>query len=237
MKRIITLPLLVLCFISARAQYVTYNHDETKMNQITVMETGAGTLKPAVYYRVTHNNYQKTAAEKNKLLYRTEAGGYSYGQVDLAEKIDSALTSRAKIEALNIADRNVDLAWQTEGSKIETKLQSFQSNIDRIIQAGGSPSDRTRWQEYCNLYQTAIRATREAYMPNAERKKEYLRIYEDLCRQNETLIRFIVSISNRAHTQMALNASLTRIDRTAEITTEAQGRWKGTSSSENEITE
>ena len=61
MKRIITLPLLALCFISARAQYVTYNHDETKMNQIMVMETGAGTLKPAAYYRITHNNYQKTA--------------------------------------------------------------------------------------------------------------------------------------------------------------------------------
>lgn len=237
MKRIITLPLLTLCFISTRAQYVTYNHDETKMNQIMVMETGAGTLKPAVYYRVAHNNYQKTAAARNKLLYRTEAGGFSYGQVDLAEKIDSALTSRAKIEALNMADRKVDIAWQTEGSKLESKMQSFQNNIDRIIPAGGSPSDRTRWQEYYNLYQTAIRATGEAYMPNAQRKKEYLRIYEDLCRQNETLIRFIVSVRGRAHTEMALNASLTRIDRTAEIATEARSRWKGTSSTEKEITE
>ena len=32
--------------------YVTYNHDKSKMNQITVQETGAGDLTPAFYYEV-----------------------------------------------------------------------------------------------------------------------------------------------------------------------------------------
>ena len=37
--------------------YVTYNHDDAKMNQITVQETGAGGLTPAFYYDVLHNRY------------------------------------------------------------------------------------------------------------------------------------------------------------------------------------
>ena len=53
---------------------VTYNHDSPKMNQITVEETGAGALKPELYYTLLHNKYKKTAAVKNKLTFRTAAG-------------------------------------------------------------------------------------------------------------------------------------------------------------------
>ena len=77
---------------SAFAQSVTYNHDSSKQNQITVMETGGGSLTPEFYYWLLHNSYKKTAAEKNKLGLRTLAGINLYNQVDDAEKIDSALT-------------------------------------------------------------------------------------------------------------------------------------------------
>ena len=41
MKRSLLIILAVLLpLLNARAQYVTYNHDETKMYQVTVMETG-----------------------------------------------------------------------------------------------------------------------------------------------------------------------------------------------------
>lgn len=85
--------------IKATAQSVTYNHDSSKQNQITVMETGGGSLTPEFYYWLLHNNYKKTAAEKNKLGFRTLAGINLYNQVDDAEKIDSALTKRAEVEA------------------------------------------------------------------------------------------------------------------------------------------
>ena len=53
MKRnTLIIAMLLLPLLSARAQYVTYNHDETKMNQVTVMETGAGKLTPALFYSV-----------------------------------------------------------------------------------------------------------------------------------------------------------------------------------------
>lgn len=114
--------MLLVASIAANAQYVTYNHDSPKMNQITVEETGAGALKPELYYKMLHNKYRKTATVKNKLTFRTAAGVASYQQVDEAEAIDSALTSRAKIEALNVADRQVDLAWLAEKDKVESQI-------------------------------------------------------------------------------------------------------------------
>ena len=86
------------CTLQAQVS-VSYNHDEAKMNQITVMEIGAGGLTPSWYYDLFHNSYQQSAASKNKLSYRTLAGVAAYQQIGDAEDVDSALTKRAKVEA------------------------------------------------------------------------------------------------------------------------------------------
>ena len=163
MKRTMTLlAAAVLAAHAAHAQYVTYNHDSPKQNQITVMETGAGSLSPDLYYLLLHNKYKKTAAAKNKLSFRTLAGVNLYNQTDEAEAIDSALVKRAGIEALNIADRQVDLAWLAEGDKVDGQMERFRSNIDRILLCGGTPDDRERWEEYYQVYRCAINATKDA---------------------------------------------------------------------------
>ena len=38
------------------AQSVTYNHDDAKMNQITVAEIGSGSLTPSLYYQLCCTN-------------------------------------------------------------------------------------------------------------------------------------------------------------------------------------
>ena len=81
---------------------------------------------------------------------------------------------RQEIEALNVADRQIDLAWQAEGDKINGQRERFKRNIDRMLTAGGTTDDRERWAEYYQIYECAINATRDAYMHNAQRKKEYL---------------------------------------------------------------
>ena len=128
-----------------KAQSVTYNHDSPKQNQITVMETGTGALSPELYYTLLHNKYKKSAASKNKMSFRTLAGVNLYNQTDEAEAIDSALVKRAEIEALNVADRQIDLAWLAEGDKINAQMERLQRNIDRIPLAGGTTDDRERW--------------------------------------------------------------------------------------------
>lgn len=224
MKWIFTTMLLVAT-IAANAQYVTYNHDSPKMNQITVEETGAGALKPELYYKMLHNKYRKTATVKNKLTFRTAAGAASYQQVDEAEAIDSALTSRAKIEALNVAVRQVDLAWLAEKDKVESQMRRFQKNIDRITLTGGSPKEKERWDDYYRVYQCAIKATRDAYMPNAQRKKEYLQIYADVSRQNDVLVKYLVQLSNRNATKNLLSATENNSIDKRSIISNAMSRW------------
>ena len=226
MKRKLLLGVLAaVATTAAQAQYVTYNHDSPKQNQITVMETGTGALSPDLYYSVLHNKYKQTAAAKNKLSFRTLAGINLYNQVDESEAIDSALVSRAKIEALNVADRQVDLAWLAEGDKVNGQMERFKRNIDRILLAGGTPDDKERWTEYYRVYECAIDATKDAYMPNAQRKKEYLRIYEDVARQNEILIGYLARRQNATVTSALLNATDNRNLNKESIVRNAVGRW------------
>ena len=234
MKRNILIILaFLLPLLSARAQYVTYNHDETKMYQVTVMETGVGELTPRAFYGVVHNKYYQDAAETNKLRYRSEAAAHGTVQVGISETIDTSLTKRAEVEALNMADRQVDLAWQAEGPKIQSRLEAFNRNIARLTEVGGNAGDLTLWQERYHLFQTAISAVRNSYMPNAERKKEYLAIYRDITEGNNTLIAYIVTVDSRERTKVHLEATLERPNRNAEIAVEARGRWKETSNQTN----
>lgn len=214
---------LTLCFNASAQGYVSYNHDAAKMNQITVQEIGSGGLTPAFYYDALHNSYQKTAAKKNKQFFRTMTGVSAYQQVDVADSIKASLTQRAEIEALNIADRQIDIAWLAEGTKINSKLSDFQANIDRIVSAGGSVSDKTRWTEY---YKTAIKEMQDAYMPNAQRKQQYLAIYDDITKQNETLISFLIQLSNKRKTSSLLAARLERRNNVASHASSAISRWR-----------
>ena len=209
-----------------KAQSVTYNHDSPKQNQITVMETGTGALSPELYYTLLHNKYKKSAASKNKLSFRTLAGVNLYNQTDEAEAIDSALVKRAEIEALNVADRQIDLAWLAEGDKINAQMERLQRNIDRILLAGGTTDDKERWTEYYHVYQCAINATKDAYMPNAQRKKEYLRIYEDVARQNEILVGYLAKRQNATVTNALLNATDNRTLHKGGIVRNAMSRWQ-----------
>ena len=211
------------------AQSVTYSNDASTMNQITVAEIGSGSLTPNLYYQLLHNSYQKSAAAKNKLGFRTTAGINLYNQVDDAEALDSAMTQRARIEALNVADRSggaLDVAWLAESDKINSALENFEKNIRRIIEAGGSNYEQEHWREQYNVFLCAVKSVQEAYMPNAERKKQYLRIHADIIRKNEILVRYIMRLANSTKVAELLEASATIEDRRAQIAMAAMNRWR-----------
>lgn len=230
-KRLFLFCLSLPVLIAGRAQVsVSYKHDDSKMNQITVMESGMGSLTPSWYYNMLHNNYSSGAASKNKTLFRTTAGINLYNQKDDAEEIDSALVKRAAIEALNVADRSggaLDLAWKVEGPKINEKMSALIANINRIRTIGGSEDEYNYWLQYYNVYQSAIKSTQDAYMPNAQRKREYLRIYQDANRKNDLLVRYLVRLSNKRKIVELLSAGAE--NRSADksgIVGSAMGRWK-----------
>lgn len=233
MKKQIVLTAFILLIATvgySQGVRITYEHDEAKMNQVTVMESGTGSLTPNWYYTTLHENYSKSAASKNKTLYRTTAGINLYNQRDEAEQIDSALVKRAAIEALNIADRSggtLDLAWNAEGPKLTEKMNSFITNINRIRGAGGSTEDYNYWLQFYNVYTCAIRSTQDAYMPNAQRKREYLRIYEDVSRKNNLLVGYLVQCYNsRKVDELLAQASQNLTGNKPDIVRAAMSRWK-----------
>ena len=211
------------------AQSVTYNHDDAKMNQINVAEIGSGSLTPSLYYQLLHKSYQKSAAAKNKLGFRSAAGINLYNQVDDAEALDSAMTQRARIEALNVADRSggaLDAAWLAEGDKINSALENFNRNIQRITEVGGSHYELEHWREQYNVFVCAVKSVQEAYMPNSQRKKQYLRIHADIIRKNEMLVRYLVRLANSTKVAELLDASVIIEDRRAQIAMAAMNRWR-----------
>jgi hypothetical protein len=229
MNKKIILAMGILIPTLADAQYVTYSHDDAKMNQITVAEIGSGSLTPSLYYDLLHKSYAKTAATKNKLSFRTAAAVALYKQVDDAEALDSALTKRAEIEALNVADRTggaLDVAWVAEGGKINSKLADYQQNIRRIMLVGGTANEQAYWQEYYNVFVSALKATQSAYMPNSQRKKQYLQIYADITNKNDMLIYYLVRLANAKSTSKLLTATYNKPDNKAEIVLAAMNRWR-----------
>ena len=56
----------------------------------------------------------------------------SMPQVEYADSIKADLEARAKVEATNIADRQIDIAWLTEGERIQTKLRAFKSKYRQL---------------------------------------------------------------------------------------------------------
>ena len=126
-----------------------------------------------------------------------------------------------------MADRQIDLAWKVEGSKINSKMNAFKNNIDRILPVGGSIGDKQRWTEYYHVYETAIKATKGAYMPNAKRKKMYLQIYADVAKQNETLVKQLVRMSNTSKTKelLAANGNYQTANKRSVISS-ASSKWR-----------
>ena len=208
-------------------QSMTYNHDASKMGQIQVMELGAGSLTPDIYYSITHSSYKKgaKAATSVKNMLRMAANVASMPQVEYADSIKADLEGRAKIEAANIADRQIDLAWLTEGEKIQSKLWAFKSNIGSL-NGKTNNEEITAWKDLVKMYDFAIKTTKKAYMPNSERQKQYLAIYDELTTSNDNLLLRIRYLATKSQADK-LVAAMTRFQhRVNENATASYNRWR-----------
>lgn len=230
-KSIYILVVIILCVCTeSQAQTMTYNHDASKQGQIEVMELGAGSLTPEIYYTITHKNYKKgaKAATSVKNTLRIAANTASIPQVDYADSIQADLEGRAKIEAANIADRQVDLAWVTEGNKIEGKLLAFKNNIN-ALNGKAQSEEITNWTELGQMYDFAIKATRKAYLPNSERQKQYLAIYDEIVKSNDHLllrVRYLTTKNQADHLVQAMSRFQHRV---GENATAGYNRWRDAS--------
>lgn len=208
-------------------QNTTY-HEDYVMNQITVAEQGLGSLTPSWFYALGYNKYRRTAGLTNKLIYRGDFLRVNNAEIPLSEQIDSALKDRRRVELIRMADHTptaTDLSWQSERKKINGKLDLMKVNIGKIVSEGGTESSKQDWTERYNTIKCGLDAVRDAYMPQGNRKEQYVAIYQDLVRQNIELSAYldylrmqkeleglggntarprranVISIVRRAHTQ------------------------------------
>lgn len=213
--------------VNTFGQSMTYNHDASKMGQIQVMELGAGVLTPDLYYSITHSGYKKGAksATSVKNTLRMAANIDSMPQVEYADSIKADLEGRAKVEATNIADRQIDIAWLTEGERIQAKLRAFKSNIGSLN--GKTCSEEiTAWEDLEKMYDFAIKTTKKAYMPNSERQKQYLAIYDEITTTNDNLLLRIRYLATKRQADNIVAAMTQFHHRVSENATASYNRWR-----------
>lgn len=184
---ILILLLLLLCCLPVSSQDATYIHDDIKCNQITAMEQGFGSLDDFWHWSL-HNSYSKDATASNKMLFRGTAMEANKLQVEKSDSIKSDFKDRAVVEGKNLIDRNLDIVWQTERSRLESSLLKFKKNYDNFCFYGPSTDEREYWKEKYDRFDWAINVIRKGYMPNSERKKAYVQLKEDIDAANKKLV-------------------------------------------------
>ena len=92
---------MLMTAVMVQAQYVTYNHDASVMNQFTIGEIGAGSFTPDLYYDAFHKSYRNGAMMTNKQFYRSQLKLALTPEESHAENLDSALNERKRVEELN----------------------------------------------------------------------------------------------------------------------------------------
>ncbi len=206
----------------------TYRHDASRYNQFLAMEVGGGVLTPSWYYQAFHRGYRLDALAMPKAEQRALAEACCARQVPSSVTVDSALCRRALVEAANVADRQVDLAWALERPKVQGALDAFSLNVDRIPGLGGGTGDQAAWRERLDMFECALEAVREAYMPNSERKARFLEIHDDVTEANARLVAHMVHLlqRRRARELLAWRAGAARRDVRAARASEAYTRWR-----------
>lgn len=149
----------------------------------------------------------------------------SMPQVEYADSIKADLEARAKVEATNIADRQIDIAWLTEGERIQAKLRAFKSNIGSLN--GKTCSEEiTAWEDLRKMYDFAIKTTKKAYMPNSERQKQYLAIYDEITTTNDNLLLRIRYLATKRQADNIVAAMTQFHHRVSENATASYNRWR-----------
>lgn len=231
-NRLHVILLLLTVSLMVSAQGMTYNHDEVVMNQFMKAEIGSGTLGNGgwfadQYYNLTHSSYRSMANNpaNNKLASRTLTNVEVTKEEKYAETIKDSLEKRAEIEALNIADRQVDVEWLVEKGKIQRQQNILKKNIEDIVFYGGTSEDKTAWTQIYNMVQESLDSAHDAYMPNSQRKAVYVLLYKDLCQYNVTLNK-LKSIW-WAERQVRDNQNKTfSFAKSRSIIKDCYGRWK-----------
>ena len=72
----------------------------------------------------------------------------------------------------------------------------------------------------------AIKTTKKAYMPNSERQKQYIAIYQEITKMNDALLLRVRFLATKNQTDRLLAAMSRASHRVGENATAASNRWR-----------
>lgn len=183
--------LLFFALLRTDCVSVAQRHDGVAQAQFTISEIGAGNLGDSdeaaiAIYKLKDNYYQKSKS-MSKLEQRTLVNLLLSMERNHAIAIDSSFAARYKNAVLDLADRNIDVSWTSEGKKIEEAMSRWQANISQILTCGGSLSDYQRYKNDYESIKASIAAVGKAHLSNAHRKECYLLLCKDINERNALL--------------------------------------------------
>lgn len=181
MKKLFFLGFSLFSSCAMLAQSLTYYHDPWKMQQYICMESGAmspntdGPIAAAIY--AVEGDYTKTAASTAHLLYRTQTYLATKLEAEQADTITAKLKDLEEEELVNIAERSVDLAYDTpvgEKSKIDKKKANMSTGI-AVLASLNLPHSVTKYYEDAkSTYEFAVAMTHASYEPTSNRQASYI---------------------------------------------------------------
>ena len=231
MKRILSLTILVMSSAWCFGQY----HDSAVLNQIGLEEVGAGAaggsngLAQAHY--LLHKGYVFEAMNNplwKKTVQRALVSKYLLSEQRAAAVVDSALTSRAKTEALDLADRELDVVWMVEKNKINNSLDKWENNINKITANGGKLMDYRSWRNSLEGIKAAIEGVKKSHLSNSQRQECYTLIYKDIENKNLSLVSYLSDLSTQQTAKNLMKSSVTPVKKVSRksIANGCFARWK-----------
>ena len=102
---------------------------------------------------------------------------------------------------------------------------TFKNNINGLVGKTNN-QEISSWQELGGMYDFAIKTTKKAYMPNSERQKQYIAIYQEITKMNDALLLRVRFLATKNQTDRLLAAMSRACHRVGENATAASNRWR-----------
>lgn len=157
-------------------------------NYAIIMGAELGGQPSYLITKILHNGYTKSVKTTGRTTLREPTVEAAAPQVENSDTIKKKLESRAFEEGKDATERKLNVAWETEKKRVEAAMMRFQTAISHIAPYGGTAEEQAVWEETYNAYQQAVGFMRDdKYLPNAERKKEFVALCDDITTSHEAL--------------------------------------------------
>ena len=157
-------------------------------------------LEETFYYWMFHKGYAREEAPvlQTKTVNNALFQAWLAKEKVYADSIDSAYTARLKVESKRLADRgyitNLDLTYDIDRRRIESYLEKWNNDINKIVSYGGTNNDRKAWVNRYNCIKQAIDVVHDGHEPSGSKHAYYIDVISEIQDWHTRLKLFLMSL-------------------------------------------